>query len=70
MVGQTMVGIALAIGLLVLGLRLTRKPKEFLVGLGRPATEKHIRATRFLGALAFVFLIMLLVQWYRGLMTH
>ena len=64
--GQKLFGVALVVILLVIGAQLVSRPQRFLAGLGRPATEKHIRATRFIGGFAFLFVIILLIQWFRS----
>ena len=62
---QKVFGVALVVVLLGIGAQLVGRPQQFLAGLGRPATEKHIRATRFIGGVAFLFVIMVLIQWFR-----
>jgi hypothetical protein len=64
--GQTLLGIAILVGFFSIGVLLIRNPKSNLAALGRPATDKHIRAMRVIGA-GFVFLALLgLAQLFRS----
>jgi hypothetical protein len=65
--GQTFLGIAIVVVFLLIGAMLIRDPRPYLAKLGRPATEKHIRAMRIIGAGFLVFVLMTLVQWFRSM---
>lgn len=65
--GQTVLGIAILVGFLIIGLELIRKPKAFLHSFDRQSTDKHIRAARFIGVGFVVFVIMALLQWFFSL---
>jgi hypothetical protein len=62
--GQTVLGIAILVGFLIIGLELIRKPKAFLHSFDRPSTDKHIRATRLIGAGFVIVVIMALLQLF------
>jgi hypothetical protein len=49
----------------VIGLRLIIRPESFLAQLDRPATQKHVRATRIIGLSVLLFVGMALVSWLR-----
>ena len=64
--GQTLLGIAVLVVFFSIGAMLIRNPKPYLAKLGRPSTDKHIRAMRLIGA-GFLFLVLMtLVQWFRS----
>jgi len=65
--GQTIFGIAVVVMFFSIGLRLIRHPKPFLAKLGRPATDRHIRATRLIGTGFLILVLMVLVQWFSSL---
>lgn len=65
--GQTLFGIVTLVILLVIGAELIRNPESFLTKLGRHATDKHLRATRLIGAGFLIAFLMTLVQWFRSL---
>ncbi len=62
--GQTILGLTILVFILIIGMELIRRPKAFLDSFDRPATDKHIRVTRFIGAGWVVFVIMALTQWF------
>jgi hypothetical protein len=66
--GQTLLGIAIVVVFFSIGAMLIRNPKPYLAKLGRPATDKHIRAMRFIGAGFLIFVLMAVVQLFRS--TH
>ena len=63
--GQSILGIAVAVLFGVIGLHLIVSPESLLTQLGRPATPKHVRATRSIGLSFLVFVGMALVSWLR-----
>jgi hypothetical protein len=62
---QDILGIAVVGILGVMGVRLISSPETFLAKLGRPATPKHVRATRFIGIFFLVGIAMGVVSWSR-----
>lgn len=60
-------GIAIVVVFFSIGATLIRNPKSYLAKLGRPATDKHIRAMRLIGAGFLIFVLMTLVQWFRSM---
>ena len=63
--GQTVLGIAILAAFFSIGVPLIRNPKSHLSKLGRPLTDKHVRAMRIIGV-GFVALALLgLVQFFR-----
>ncbi len=62
---QNMVGIVILGFLGVLGVRLISTPESFLDRLGRPATQKHVRATRLIGIGFLLVIAMSVVSWIR-----
>jgi len=62
---QAALGIAILGFFAVMGLRLMATPKSFLAKFGRPATQKHVRATRFIGFSFLLFVAMAVVSWVR-----
>jgi hypothetical protein len=52
---------------LSIGALLILNPKHFLAELGRPATDKHIRAMPIIGAGFLIVVLMTLVEWFRSL---
>ena len=64
--GQTLLGIIFVVVFSYIGAMVIRNPKLYLAKLGRPATDKHIRAMRIIGAGFLILVIMTLVQWFRG----
>lgn len=56
-------GIAVEATFASLGINLLRDPRRFLAKLGRPATDKHTRATRLIGAFFLIAVFMALIQW-------
>ena len=65
--GQTLLGIAVVVLFFSIGVMLIRNPKSYLAKLGRPATDKHVRAMRLIGAGFLIFVLMTLVQWFRSM---
>ena len=65
--GQAVLGVAILGIFFIVGFRLIRDPKPFLASLGRPATDKHIRATRIIGAGFLLIVLSGLVQIFRNL---
>jgi hypothetical protein len=64
--GQTLLGIAILVGFISIGVLLIRNPKSNLAALGRPATDKHIRAMRVIGAGFVILALMGLAQLLRS----
>jgi hypothetical protein len=64
--GETLLGTAILIVFFSIGAMLIRDPKSYLAKLGRPATDKHIRAVRIIGASFLILVLMTLVQWFRS----
>jgi hypothetical protein len=64
-VGQVILGIIAIAGLFLAGVHLIRSPEQFLAKMGRTVTVKHVRATRFLGLFSFLFIVIILVQWFK-----
>lgn len=48
------------------GIYIITKPEKFLAKVGRPTTEKHIRASRLIGVLGLVAAMLTLFRWFRG----
>jgi hypothetical protein len=63
---QPLLGIAIVVVFFSIGAILIRNPKPYLAKLGRPATVKHIRAMRIIGAGFLILVLMTLVQLFRG----
>jgi hypothetical protein len=63
--GQLLLLVFVTVFFAAMGFRLILWPEDFLAKLGRPATTKHVRATRFIGALFLLFVISALSQWFR-----
>ncbi|MFZ0278608.1 MAG: hypothetical protein WA651_05885 [Candidatus Sulfotelmatobacter sp.] len=64
--GQTLLEVAILIVFFSIGTMLIGNPRSYLAKLGRPATDKHIRATRLIGAGFLMLVLMALVQWFRS----
>jgi hypothetical protein len=64
--GQTLLGIAILVGFFSIGVLLIRNPRSNLAALGRPATDKHTRAMRIIGAGFVVLALLGLVQLFRS----
>jgi hypothetical protein len=63
---QILLGIAIIVLLFSIGAIIMRSPKPYLAKLGRPATDKHIRAMRIIGAGFMILALMALVQLFRS----
>ncbi len=63
----TLYGIIVLVVFCVVGVYLTSDPGHFLAKLGRPATEKHIMATRLIGGGFFLFALLVLLRWLRAM---
>jgi len=50
-----------------MGIHLIRSPEKFLGTIGRMATQKHIRATRFIGSFFLASALLIVLQWIRVL---
>jgi len=64
--GQTILGIAILAVFFLVGIKAIQNPKPILTSLGRPATDKHVRATRIIGAVFISFPLMALMQYLRN----
>jgi hypothetical protein len=64
--GRTVFTLAVDVTFFLIGASLIRNPKPFLAKLGRPATDRHTRATRFIGAMFLIFVLLTVIQWLRG----
>ena len=64
---QTILGIAVVVGFFSIGLKLVRHPQASLATFDRPATDQHIRAARFIGGGFLIFVLLALVQLFRGM---
>jgi hypothetical protein len=62
---QDILGTVVVCFLGVMGVYLIASPETFLAKLGRPATQKHVRATRFIGFVFLVSIAMGVVSWIR-----
>jgi hypothetical protein len=65
--GPTIFGIVVVIAFFSFGVTLILNPNPFLAKLGRPATDKHVRATRLIGTTFLILVLMTLVQWFRSM---
>jgi hypothetical protein len=65
--GQTLFGIAILVGFLIIGLGLIRNPKAVLASFDRPTTDKHIRAMRLIGMGFLLVVLMGTAQLLRNL---
>ncbi len=63
---QTLLGIAILVVFSFIGALLIRSPKSYLARLGRPATDKHTRAMRFIGVGFLILVLLTLIQWFRN----
>jgi hypothetical protein len=50
-----------------MGIHLIRSPEKSLGTIGRMATQKHIRATRFIGSFFLASALLIVLQWIRVL---
>lgn len=64
--GQTLFGIAFLLVFFSIGALLIRDPRSYLAKLGRPATGKHIRAMRIIGAGFVIVALLGLIQFFRS----
>ncbi len=58
-------GIAVELIFFLLGIKLIKNPEAFLAQLKRPATDKHIRVTRFIGTCFLIFVLVTTLQLLR-----
>lgn len=65
--GQTLLGIAILVGFLIIGLEAIRNPKAVLARFDRPTTDKHIRAMRLIGIGFLIIVLMGTAQLLRNL---
>src|SRR5579871_5245981 len=61
---QTVFGIVMLVMFLTIGSVLILNPRSQLAKFGRPATDKHIRATRMIGMVFVVVVLLTLVRWF------
>ena len=64
---QALLGIAILVGFLIIGLEAIRNPQVVLARFDRPITDNHIRATRLIGMGFLIIVLMATAQMLRSL---
>jgi hypothetical protein len=65
MMSSILPGIVLAAVMLSIAISLIKNPERLLTKLRRPLTQKHLRATRLIGAMFLLGVLLMIVQLLR-----